>query len=223
MPSDSRANRVALGPAAGRAAPNQWQFVNLKEPKKIQDRDVISIVRAHAMRNVRRKQRLELTAQHQKGPKALESDHTALCVTNEDSAQTNPSGRSISGKVDTDWPVAVREMLSELEMIDLNDLASRIEAEVAVQCGENIQRPKDRQGYGEDQDETRGPKHFMQRISCNESPKSFLGDGAFDPFNAMPIDGNAKYHSHVLNHCKTSSAAHALFVVDSMKSNFLVY
>lgn len=201
MPSVSRADGVATPPAAARAASKRWQFVNVKVPKKNQDREIISLVRAHAMRNVRRKQRLQLTAQHQKRliADASGSDRANSVVIDEHPLQMNPSDWSLGDKVDIDRPLAVREIHRELEAINLADRASRNKAEVAAENGEDAQRSEYRQRDSED--ETQIPKHFVLGKYQNRSPRSPLGDGAFDPFNVMPIAGCTKYTSQVLNHC----------------------
>ena len=196
MQSNSRAKKVAATPVAAKAAPETWQFVNVKEPKKNQDKQVISIVRAHAMRSVRRKQRLELTAQHQKPPKvrSLQPHHAGMTV--EQSLQPNPFDRFISGRDDTEWLVTMGEMLTKLEMMNLGYLASRNDARNAAEPDEYGESPEYTQSYNEDE-----IRASMQQIfgTCRSgNPMSLVGDGAFDPFNAMPV---AKYHSHVLNHC----------------------
>lgn len=196
MPSASRANGVA-------ATPKKWQFVNVNEPKRYQDKDITSMVRAHAMRNVRRKQRLELTAQHQKRlevAKAPESRYADSSVVSELSVHGNPNSSSIGHETDTDWSMALREMLSKLEFINLAHLASSNQVEFEAERDEDAQRPDHLQSYGEDG--TRAPKRFMLGTRRTGNPKSLLGDGVLDPFNALPIGGCANYNSHVLNHCK---------------------
>ena len=196
MQSTSRAKKVAAPPVAAKAASGTWQFVNVKEPKKNQDKEVISIVRAHAMRSVRRKQRLELTAQHQKPPKvrSLQPHHAGMTV--EQSLQPNSFDRFISGRDDTEWLVTLRGMLTKLEMMSLGYLANRKDARNAAEPDEYGESPDYTQSYNEDE-----IRASMQQIfgTCRSgNPMSLVGDGAFDPFNAMPV---AKYHSHVLNHC----------------------
>ena len=198
MPSTSRAKKVAVTPVAAKAASGTWQFVNVKEPRKNQDKEVISIVRAHAMRSVRRKQRLELTAQHQKPPKvrSLQSHDADSGMTVEQSLQPIPFDRLISGRDDTEWLVTLREMRTKLEVMSLGYLASRNDARNAAELDEYGESPDYGQSYNEDE-----VRASMQQIlgTCRSgSPMSLVGDGAFDPFNAMPV---AKYHSHVLNHC----------------------
>lgn len=198
MSSTSRAN----GATSAKAASNKWQFVNVNEPKKNQDKDIISVVRAHAMRNVRRKQRMELTAQHQNKLKAQapESDRADSNATAEPSVQISLDDRPIGDKADLDWSISLREMLSKLEFTNLGHLASSKEAELAAEYDQDAQRPDYWQSYGED--ETRASKQFMLGIHRPESPKSLIGDGVFDPFDVMPISGCANYNSHALNHCR---------------------
>lgn len=192
MPSTSRTNGVSTGPILAKAAPEQWQFVNVHEPKKNQDRDVISIVRAHAMRNVRRKQRLELTTQHQKKMKAMTSQprHADSGLAVKHSSQTDPYNGLIGGKGHTDWLIALRGMLSKLELINLGHLAS--------EC-ESAKRSDDRQSY--DEDEIQASKQHLLGTYRTGTPKSLVGDGVFDPFNATPVSEGSSYNSHVLNHC----------------------
>ena len=198
MQSTSRTNKVAATPVAAKAASGTWQFVNVKGPKKIHDKEVISIVRAHAMRSVRRKQRLELTAQHQEPPKArpIEPHHPDLSMTIEQPLQSTPYDRFSSARDDTEWLVTQREMLTKLEMMSLGHLTSKNDAINAAEPDEYGQSPNYWQSYNEDE-----IRASMQQIlgTCRSGkPMSLVGDGALDPFNAMPV---AKYHSHVLNHC----------------------
>ena len=197
MPSASRVDGVAAAPTTTRVALKTWQFVNVKEPKRIQDKEVTSLVRAHAMRNVRRKQRMEVAAQHQKRLKvgASGSDHANLGVTAELPLPMNPSDRSLGDKVDMDWPIAIREILNDLETINLADGTSLQSAGLAAEGDEGTQYP----GHGEG--ETQAPKHYVLGKYRNGSPRSLVGDGVSDPFNAMPMAGCPNYTSLVLNHC----------------------
>ena len=197
MQSTSRANQVAATPRATKAS-ETWQFVNVKEPKKNQDKEVISIVRAHAMRSVRRKQRLELTAQHRKPSKARSSQphHADSGTTVEQSLQPNSFDRFTSGRDDTEWLVTLREMPTKLEMMSLEYLASKNDARNGAEPDEYGESPDDGQSYNDDV-----IRASMQQIlgTCRSgNPMSLVGDGAFDPFNATPV---AKYNGHVLNHC----------------------
>ena len=198
MPSASGANGVA----AARSGPKKWQFINTNEPKKTQDKAVISIVRAHAMRSVRRNQRLKIMAQHQKSRtiKPPEFDHAGSSVTAEQSVQMKSNDWSIGDKADTDGPMTVCDMLSELELITLGLLATRKEAETSVERDEYSQWSEYWQRYGED--EMRAAKLLSLGKCRTESPKSLVGDGVFDPFDALPIAGYSKYTSRLLNHCK---------------------
>ena len=198
MQSTSRTKKVAATPVAAKAASGTWQFVNVKEPKKNQDKEVISIVRAHAMRSVRRKQRVELTAQHQKPPKirSLQPHHADSGITIEQSLQPNPFDRFVSGRDDTEWQVTQREMLTKLDMMSLGYLANRNDARNAAEPDEYGESPDYGQSY--DEDDIRASMQEIFRTCRSGNPMSLVGDGAFDPFNAMPV---AEYHSHVLNHC----------------------
>lgn len=202
MPSASRANGVAAAPTLGRSGPKKWQFINVNEPKNIQDKEVISKVRAHAMRNVRRKQRLELTAQHQKRPKtnAPECDHADTSVTAEHSVQMSPGDGSIHDRADTDGPMMACKMISELEIVNLGHPTCINKAGFSAQCDEDAQWSEYWQRNRKD--DMRATKRSSLGTCRTETPKSLVGDGVFDPFNVMPIAGNADYTSHVLNHCK---------------------
>ena len=201
MPSTSRANGVAAATVATKEASKKWQFVNVSEPKKNQDKDVISIVRAHAMRNVRRKQRLEITAQHRKRIKAIASQphHADPDVTVEDSLQMNPYDWFIAGNGDTNWLAAMRGKLSKLEPTDLGHLASGNDAGSVAEWDEYAQRLDDWQGYRED--EIQASIRLMLGKCWTGTPKSLVGAGLCDPFDAMPISAHDNYNSHVLNHC----------------------
>lgn len=158
------------------------------------------MVRAHAMRNVRRNQRLELMAQYQKRliTKAPKSEHADSSVTAEHSLQMNPNGWFTGDKADADGPVAPHEMLSKLGFINMGHLASRNEAEPAAECDEQAQRSDYWQSYGEE--ETRALMRPMPGTCRTGSPKSLVGDGVFDPFNAMPIASCNNYNGYILNH-----------------------
>lgn len=216
MPSASRTKGTT--PATARVAPNRWQFVNVGEPKRNQDKEVISIVRAHAMRNVRRKQRLSVTLQHQKrlNTKVPASIHAGSSETYEHSVQMNPHE---CDRPDSDRPVVVCELPSEFECIHLVCSNSRDEAVFAAEYGKDGQPPADSQSYSKK--EMQAPNRLMLGL-CTRNPKSLVGDGSFDPFNAMPIDGCARYDSHVLNHCKNLLCSTFLFGLTRPETHFLL-
>ena len=191
MPSTSRAEGVAATPAAVRTSPNKWQFVNVNEPKKNQDKHVISLVRAHAMRSVRRNQRIQLTAQHQKAIKAIapQSPRAESGVTIERSIQMKSDDWCVGDKGLSDWLEALSGMFSMFDFITLGRLASSDGAEHVPEC--------DR-----DADEAEASKRSKLGTHRTGGPKSLVGDGVFDPFNAMPVAGCANYYSNVLNHCR---------------------
>lgn len=201
MPSAGRVDGFATVPVTAKVAAKRWQFVNVKEPKRIQDKEVTSLVRAHAMRNVRRKQRLELTAQHRKKfeADALAADHAKLGVGDERPPQMNQSARSLGDQVDIDWPIALREILIELDNVDMADRTSRKSSENAAKGDEDARQP----GYRprDSEDETQAPEYHVLGKYRNWSPRSLVADGVFDPFDAMPMVGCPTYTSHVLNHC----------------------
>ena len=188
--------------AAAKAAPKKWEFVNFNEPKKHQDKEVISAVRAHAMRDVRRKQRLELTAQHQKQVQAVASQSCRADsgVTADHRVEMDLGRWLIDDKINNDWLVTLRDTLSKLDNVNLSELASRTEAEHTVERDEYAQRPDRRQGYEEDK--VRASKRAVLGVCRIGSPQSLVGDGIFDPFNAMPIPGWTNYNGKVLNHCR---------------------
>ena len=198
MQPDSRANKIAATPVAAKAASETWQFVNIKEPKKLQDRKVRSIVRAQAMRSVRRNQRLELTAQLQKPPqdRSLQPHHARLGTIDEQPLQSSPYDRFSSARDDSQWLVTQREMLTKLEMMSLGYLASRNDARNEAEPDKYGESPEYGQSYNED--EIRASMHQILGTCRSGNPMSLVVDVAIDPFNAMPV---AKYHSRVLNHC----------------------
>lgn len=95
--------------------------------------------------------------------------------------------------------MAVSEMPSELQIIEWEDPPCRNEAELAAERDEGAQRPDYWQRDGEDGTRATEPCLLWKCRTLN--PTSLVGDGAFDPFNAMSIAGCAKYTSYVLNHC----------------------
>ena len=199
MPSISRSNQVALAVAATRASTKEWQFVNVNDPKKNLDKGVISVVRAHAMRSVRRQQRLKLTTEYQKSLKTevSTSTHAHPKVAAEHLMPIAPNDESVDDEADTDWS---REMSSGFELVDLGQMTSKNEAKLATGSDEDARRPDYWQNYGEDEGQA------LTRLALGTRhagiPKSMVRDGVFDPFNTMPIASCADYNSHVLNHCK---------------------
>ena len=202
MPSTSRANGVAAAPAATRAPPKKWQFVNLNKPKKMQDKDVLSVVRSHAMRDVRRKQRLELVAEHQKNLK----DTTQQChdtdagMTAEHPINPSPGDWFNHDNEDTEWFSILRETRSMLESTNLGQLMSRRGVENATECDNDAPSPDYWQSY--DADNFAAFRPFMFGTGHLGSPKSLVGNGMLDPFNALPVPCGANYNSHVLQHCR---------------------
>ena len=112
----------------------------------------------------------------------------------------SPGDWSIHDKADTDGPMMVCEMPSELDIVNSGHLASINKAGFSGQCDENTGWSEYWQRHRKD--EMRADKRSSLGTCRVETPKSLVGDGVFDPFNAMPIAGNADYTSHVLYHCK---------------------
>ena len=208
MPSTSRANGVAAAPTATRAPPNRWQFVNISVPKKIQDKSVLSVVRSHAMRSIRRKQRLELINQHQKEVKTMVKDthDTESGMTAEHSINPKPNDWFIGDNEDTEWFSILCETRSKLESMDLGLLVSRLRVENAAECDEYVQTPAYWQSHNEHDVPAFTFTPFMFRTSHTGGPRSLVGDGMLDPFNAMPVPCGANHNSHVLQHCTHFSA-----------------
>lgn len=204
MQSSSSPNAVAAAPVPAKAVRNQWQFVNSSEPKKNQDKDVISIVRAHAMRDVRRKQRMETVAQHKEKIKAVASqpNHAELGVTVDHSLQRNPYDWFLSGNAETDWLTALRRMLSKLESVNLDLLASTNDAGIASECDEYATSSDYWRGY--DKDEIQASIRLILGTLCTGCPKSLIGKKLCDPFDAIPVSARTSYNGHVLNHCRPS-------------------
>lgn len=205
MPSSSSPNAVAAAPVPAKAVRNQWQFVNFSEPKKNQDKDVISIVRAHAMRDVRRKQRMEVVAQHKKRTKAVASkpNHAESGVTVDRSLQKNPYDWFLAGNADTDWLTALRRMLSKLESVNVDHLASTNDAGNASECDEYATSSDYWRGY--DKDEIQASIRLILGTLRSGTPKPLIGESLCDPFDAIPVSAHTSYNGHVLNHCRPPS------------------
>ena len=190
------------GAADARAAPKKWEFVNINKPKKHLDKEVISQVRAHATRNVRRKQRLELTAQYQKKVQATEpqSDHADSGVIAKRPVEIDMNDWLIGDKVDDDWSVALHVVLSRLGFMDVGLLASRDRVSCATEGDEDIQRHTSWRSCEEDKIWGSISRTFGTSLIGN--PQSLVGGGVFDPFDALPVPGWSSYKSHVLKHCR---------------------
>lgn len=199
MPFSSSAE-AAAAPVPAKAVRNQWQFVNFSEPKKNQDKDVISMVRAHAMRDVRRKQRMEIMAQHKKKIRAVasQSHHAESSVTVNHSSQRNPYDWFLAGNADTDWLTALRRMLSKLESVNV-DLASTKDAGNESECDDYATSSDYWRGY--DKDEIQASIRLILGTLRTGSPKSLVRESLCDPFDAIPVAARSSYNGHVLNHC----------------------
>ena len=177
MPSTSRANGAAGAPAAKEGTAKRWQFVNADEPKRTQDKEVLSIVRAHAMSHVRRKQRLEPMAQHQQGNKAMTPlPRHANCG----HSSVHPLRRAlddcvVSGRTDTDWLKALRDMLTRLGFIDRGHPPSTNGAEQVAECDEFEQRSSD--WHSDSENDIHVRKQMMLGGCDIGAPKALVGDG----------------------------------------------
>lgn len=204
MPSSSSADAVAATPVPAKAVRNQWQFVNFSEPKKNQDKDVISMVRAHAMRDVRRKQRMEIMTQHNKKVEAvaLQTLPAKSSVTVDHSSQRNPYDWFLAGNADTDWLTALRRMLSKLESVNVG-LANTNGAGNASECDDYASSSDYWRGY--DKDEIQASIRLILGTLCTGTPKSLVRESLCDPFDAIPVSARSNYNGHVLNHCRSPS------------------
>ena len=172
MPTSSRPTR---------ASPKVWQFVNVNDPNQNMDKDVISVVRAHAMRNVRRQQRLKLTTQYQKSLKTNVPTRPPA-YPRVAAKYLMPLARkdgSVDDEADIDWS---RETNPGFELVDLGQTTS------------------DWQIYPEN--EGQQPTSFALGIPRTASPRLMYPDGGFDPFNTMRTAFCADQNSQVLHHCK---------------------
>ena len=91
-------------------------------------------------------------------------------------------------------------MLTKLEIRNPGHVASTDDTGNAAECDEDGESPACWQDYNED--EIQASMRSMPEFCNIETPDSLIGNGAFDPFNAMPVVGCAKYNSHLLNHCR---------------------
>ena len=182
-----------------RGSPKEWQFVNVNDPKQNLDKGVISVVRAHAMRNVRRQQRLKLTAQYQKRLKSKvpSSPPTYSKVPAEHLMPLAPNDESVGDEADIDWS---REMNPAFELVDLGQTTSDDKARLVSCSDEDGRRPDYWQIHRENEGQERTA--FALGIQRTASPRLIYPDGVFDPFNTMRTAICADYNSHVLHHCK---------------------
>ena len=182
-----------------RASPKDWQFVNVNDPKQNLDKGVISVVRAHAMRSVRRQQRLKLTTQYQKSLKTK----VPICppaypkVAAEHLMPLAPNDGPVDDEADIDWS---REMNPGNKLLDLGQTTSDDKARLVTCSDEDGRRPDDRQIYRENEGQEFSSFAFGTRRTA--SPRLMYPDGVFDPFNTMRTAICADYNSHVLHHCK---------------------
>ena len=114
--------------------------------------------------------------------------------------ESSPYERFSRVRDDTEWLVTQREMLTKLEMMHLGYLPSRNDPRTAAEPDKYGENPGYGQSYNEE--EIRESMHQVLGTCRSGNPMSLVVDGAFDPFNAMPV---ANYHSRVLNHCMWSS------------------
>ena len=189
MPPSSRSTR---------ASPKEWQFVNVNDPKQTLDKDAISMVRAHAMRNVRRQQRLKLTTQYQKSLKTRVSTPPAYpTVAAEPLVPIAPNDGSVAEEADTDWSA---KMSSELELVDLGQMTNNDKARL-VTCSDEFGRRPD-YWHTCREDEGQEPARFALGVRRTASPGLRVPDGVFDPYNTMRTAICADYDSQLLSHCK---------------------
>ena len=180
-------------------SPKEWQFVNVNDPKRNPDKGVISVVRAHAMRNVRRQQRLKLTTQYQKSLKAEVPIRPPAYpkVAAEHLMPFAPNDGPVDNEADIDWS---REMNPGNELVDLGQTTSDDKARLVTCSDEDGRRPDCWQIHHEN--EGQESTNFALGVRRTGSPRLMYPDGVFDPFNTMRIAICADYNSHVLHHCK---------------------
>ena len=172
MPTSGRPTRVS---------PKEWQFVNVNDPNQNLDKGIISVVRAHAMRNVRRQQRLKLTTQYQ------ESLNTKV--------PTRPPA----------YPKVAAEYLMPLarndgSVDDEANIDSSREMDPGCELVDLVQTTSDWQIYREN--EGQQPTSMALGIPRAASPRLMYPDGVFDPFNTKRTAICAWSNSQVLHHCK---------------------
>ena len=181
-----------------RASPKEWQFVNVNDPKQTLDKGAISVVRAHAMRTVRRQQRLKLTTQYQESLRTKVSTPAALPkVAAEPMVSIAPIDGSVDEEADTDWSA---KMSSEFELVDLGQMTNNDKARLVTCSDEDERRPDYWQIYRED--EGQDPTRFAPGVRRTASPRIMFPDGVFDPFNTIRTAICADYNSQLLHHCK---------------------
>ena len=190
MPTRSRSTR---------ASPKEWEFVNVNNPKQNSDKGVISVVRAHAMRTVRRQQRLKLTAQYQTSLKIKipVSPPAHPKVAAEPLMPIAPNDGSIGEEAVADWSC---EMGCDFELVDLGQMTNNDKARLVTCSDEGVRRPEYWQNYREN--EGQEATRFALGKRRAESPRLMVPDGVLDPFNTMRTAICADYNSDALNHCK---------------------
>ena len=189
MPPSSRSTR---------ASPKEWQFVNVNDPKQNLDKGAISMVRAHAMRTVRRQQRLKLTTQYQKSLKTKVPTPPAYpTVAAEPLAPIAPDDGSVDEEADTDWSA---KMSSEFEVVDLGQMTNNDGARLVTCSNEDQRGPDYRHIYRED--EGQEPAKIALGVRRTASPRLRVPDGVFDPCSTTRTAIYADYNSQLLNHCK---------------------
>ena len=183
---------------SSRAFPKEWQFVNVNDPKQNLDKDAISVVRAHAMRSVRRQQRLKLTAQYQESLRTKVPTPSAYPkVAAEPLVPSAPNDGSVGEEADTDWSA---KMSSEAELVDRRQMTNNDKAGLVTCSDEEGRRPDYWHTYRED--EGQEPTRFALGVRRTASPRLTFPDGVFDPYSTMRSAICADYNSQLLNHCK---------------------
>lgn len=177
-----------------------WQFVNISEPKQSKANGYRTMVRANAMRDHRRKQKQEAMGQFQKrcsGHNRGDSNTKVSAIAIQQ-VETEPSNASSSQASEKVWTAALTELLDHLKDVDLAGIVASRAVESTISHDGAI------------------PVLDFQRTHCTDeekdvpdlpetlppSPRTILTLYSMDPFNALPANGNSRYSSYVLKHCK---------------------
>ena len=173
------------------ATPNEWQFINLNQPKESKNEDVRRVIRANAQRDFRRKQRQQAIHKHRKSL----SNGTSTSNQSAELFRTPDGAQREEGQVL--WHAALGEPLAELQELTPYELSNRTETIPNPDCTAALWPPYSALGNGTSEDNSHSGDSYRP-----VSPKTPLDPASVDPFNALPVQADTKYHSYILHHCK---------------------
>ena len=179
--------RVRLGTEM-RNASGEWQFINLNRPKQSKDKEVRRVVRSNAQRDFRRKQRQSGAAKHRN----LSSSN--LPADSEPISPIDATGGAQEDDEERACSTELGNLLAELRVTEFSNRNQAVLAasrETATQTLVSVQTEADSEDGGQ-----YGGDYWPN------SPNTVVGATPFDPFNTLPVEGDTRFNSFVMHHCK---------------------